>query len=102
MSLIGYSVAIGFLVCAVAKPLHPTHVGLWWNTQSHTPVGLGFLWPEPSEREVLGWWIIPMGLGLCCLMFFLTTRFARWNIRRMRRSRGAYSAQHAGATGWSG
>ena len=102
VSLIGYLAAIGFFVCAAAKPLYPSHVGLWWNTESHTLVGLGFIWPEPSEREVLGWSIIPLGVSLGCFMFFLTTRFARWSIRRMRRSSGAYSAgDGVGSTWWS-
>jgi hypothetical protein len=102
LSLTGYLFAIGFLVCAVAKPFNPTHVGLWWNTQSHTLVAFGLIWPEPFDREVLGWWIIPVGLILCGLTFFLTTRFARWNIRRIRRSRRTHFAQHGiRSTGWS-
>jgi aminopeptidase N len=88
-SLIGYAVATGFLYCAVGKPFRPDRDGLWWNTKSHTLVGLGFIWPEQFDREILGWWIIPVGLLIFCLVFFLTTRFARWNIRRMRRSRRA-------------
>lgn len=86
VSLLGYGIAVGFLVCAIAKPFYPDHVGLWWDVKSHMLTGLGFIWPAPSDRELLGWWIIPLGLVICVFLFFLTTRFARWNVRRMRRS----------------
>jgi hypothetical protein len=89
VSLVGYMVAVAFFVCAVGKPFYPDRDGLWWNTKSHTLVGLGFIWPEQFDRELLGWWMIPVGLLAFGFIFFLTTRFARWNIRRMRRSRGA-------------
>lgn len=85
-SLIGYLAAIAFFVCAVAKPFYPDHDGLWWDTKTHTLVGLGLIWPAPSDRELLGWWIIPLGLGIFVVVLFVTTRFARWNVRHMRRS----------------
>jgi HAAS domain-containing protein len=86
VSLLGYGIAVGFLVCAIAKPFYPDHVGLWWDVKSHIPTGLGFIWPAPSDRELLGLWIIPLGLVICVFLLFVTTRFARWNVRRMRRS----------------
>lgn len=89
VSLIGYLAAIAFFVSAVAKPFYPDHDGLWWDTKSHTLVGLGLIWPAPSDRELLGWWMIPLGFFIFVVLFFVTTRFARWNIRRMRRSRRA-------------
>jgi len=89
VSFFGYGSAVAFLVCAIAKPFYPDHVGLWWDTKSHLPTGLGFVWPSPSDRELLGRWIIPLGLVLCVVLFVATTRFARWNIRRIRRSHRA-------------
>lgn len=86
-SLIGYGIAATFFLCAVAKPFYPDHVGLWWNFKDHTLVALGFIWPEQFDREVLGWWIIPLGLLGFTLAALTTTLFARWNIRLMRRSR---------------
>jgi hypothetical protein len=88
-SLFGYGIAVGFLVCAIAKPFYPDHVGLWWDAKSHMLTGLGFIWPAPSDRELLGWWIIPIGSVIFGAALFATTRFARWNIRRIRRSRRA-------------
>lgn len=89
VSLTGYLVAIGFFVCAVAKPFYPDRDGLWWDARSHTLVGLAFIWPGPSDRELLGWWIIPLGLFTFLFFFFATTRFARWNIGRIKRSHRA-------------
>jgi hypothetical protein len=87
LSFFGYGSATAFLVCAIAKPFYPDHVGFWWDTQSHMPTGLGFIWPAPSDRELLGWWIIPLCLVISPVLFVVTTRFARWNIRQIRRSR---------------
>lgn len=90
VSLLGYGIAIGFLVCAIAKPFYPDHVGLWWDRKSHMLTGLGFIWPASSDTELLGWWIIPLGFVICVFLFLSTTRFARWNVRRIRRSRRAH------------
>jgi hypothetical protein len=86
VSVIGYLAAIAFFVCAVAKPFYPERDGLWWDARSHTLVGVGFIWPGPPDRELLGWWIIPLGLLIFVLLFFSTTRFARWNIGRIKLS----------------
>jgi aminopeptidase N len=88
VSLIGYMVAMAFFVCAVGKPFYPYRDGLWWNIKSHTLVGLGFIWPEQYDRELLGWWIVPLGLLSFGLTVLVTTQFARWNIRCMKRSGG--------------
>ena len=87
VSFFGYGSAVAFFVCAIAKPFYPNNVGLWWDTNRHLPTGLSFIFPTPPGREVLGWWMIPLGLVLCVVLFVATTRFVRWNIRRIRRSR---------------
>jgi len=99
VSLTGYLAAIGFFVCAVAKPFYPDRVGLWWDARSHTLVGLAFIWPGPSDRELLGWWIIPLGLFIFVFLFFSTTRFARWNIGRIKRSHRAPLGPKGALTG---
>jgi len=96
VSLLGYGVATAFLFCALAKPFCPDRDGLWWNVGDHTLVGLGFIWPQQSDRELLGWWIIPVGLLVSALAALLTTLFAQWNVRFMRRSReGPFFQQRA-------
>ena len=90
VSFFGYGASVAFLVCAIAKPFYPDHVGFWWDTTNHIPTGLGFIWPAPSDRELLGWWMIPLSLVIAPVLFVATTRFARWNIRGIRRSRLAH------------
>lgn len=90
VSFLGYGSAVALLVCAVAKPFYPDNIGLWWDANSHIPTGLGFIFPTPPGRELLGLWIIPLGLAISAVLFFVTTHFARWNIRRIRRSLRAH------------
>jgi hypothetical protein len=85
--LVGYFLGGAFMLCAMLKPLHPQTAGLWRladGTNSYS-LRLGF-GGVPAGTELLGWWIVPLGLliggGLC----FLTTQFALWCARLYRRS----------------
>jgi hypothetical protein len=89
-SVIGYFLAIVFAAVALLKPLHPHTAGLWAlpdppNTYS---IRLGFSAAPVGGHELLGWWIVPIGLFLGYGLFLLTTRFALWSVRQYRRSRG--------------
>jgi hypothetical protein len=87
-SLFGYLVGIVFLLCALLKPLHPHTAGLWvipggaGDVEISLRLGFGSI---PAGREVLGWWIVPLGLVAGCGLVMLTTRFAVWCTRRYRR-----------------
>jgi hypothetical protein len=83
--VLGYGLALSFALAAVRKPMAPGSVGLWQLGPDSYSLTLGFAGP-PAGRELLGWWIVPIGLlaGVCVL--WLTTWFARWSIRRLRRS----------------
>jgi hypothetical protein len=89
ISLVGYSIAGGFLFVAVLKPFDPQHVGMWISPGNYT---LGSL-DHPHSPEVLGWWIIPLGLIVGVLAGYLTFALDRFCIRAMvrsnRRARGA-------------
>jgi hypothetical protein len=90
-SLIGYFLAGSFALCALLKPLHPRIAGLW---RLPSPDGdysfslrLGF-GPLPSDgRELLGWWIVPIGLIFAMGVVLLTFHFGLWAIRRFWRPR---------------
>jgi hypothetical protein len=92
-SLIGYTTALAFLFCAVAKPFQPKSIGLWVRDASFSSLSfsLGTVDANAGGREVLGWWIIPIGLAAGVGLFLLTTRFGLWSIRRFRRSRALAS-----------
>jgi hypothetical protein len=88
--LAGYFLGGSFMLCAILKPLHPRTAGLWQladQAQSHSfSLRLGFGTVPAGGTELLGWWIVPLGLliggGLC----FLTTQIALSCVRRYRRS----------------
>jgi hypothetical protein len=86
--VVGYFLGGSFMLCAILKPLHPRIAGLWRladATHSYS-LRLGFGSIPAGGTELLGWWIVPLGLliggGLC----FLTTQIALWCVRRYRRS----------------
>ena len=72
-------------LAAVRKPMAPDRVGLWQLGADTYSLRLGFGQPA-AGRELLGWWIVPIGLlaGAACL--WLTTRLGRRAIHRLRRS----------------
>jgi hypothetical protein len=89
-AITGYFFGGAFLLCALLKPFHPQSAGLW---AFHTGAGdveyslhLGFANPPDGGRELLGWWIIPIGLALGGGFVLLTSYFALWFARRFRPS----------------
>jgi len=89
-SLIGYGIGISFFLVGLLKPFHPGNAGLWvWRASGNLnySVRLGFGAPPPGANELLGWAIVPIGLGLGGGLVMLTTHFALWSVRQYRRSR---------------
>src|SRR3984885_15686989 len=63
--LVGYFVGGSFMLCGVLKPLHPHSAGLWrladeGNSYSFS-LRMGFGSIPADGRELLGWWIVPIG-----------------------------------------
>jgi len=87
--LIGYTFGVCFFIAALMKPFHPQGVGLWYrNDPTHFSLHVGgFFGPPGQERELLGWWLVPVGCSLGGGTILLTTQFALWSLRRLRRSR---------------
>lgn len=90
-ALLGYGTAIVLMLCAVLKPFHPHTTGVWQTTESNGSlslnIDLGMDSSTPGGKELLGWWIIPIGLFLGYGLFVWTTRFALWSVRQYRNSR---------------
>jgi hypothetical protein len=90
-SIVGYFIGIAFVLCALLKPAHPQTAGLWiypaGGGEFEVSLRLGFGSPPPDGRDLLGWWIVPIGLVMGCGLVMLTTRFALWCARRYRESR---------------
>jgi uncharacterized membrane protein len=75
----GYALGLSFIACALLKPFFPTHIGLWIH-----PHGIELATPNAARDlgpELLGWWIIPIGLLAGALFVIGTTVFLRWMLR---------------------
>src|SRR5580704_13378585 len=81
-SIGGYFLGAAFILCALLKPFFPRTTGLWvipdGAGDSAISLRLGLTGAAPDGRELLGWWIIPIGLAVGCALVILTTRFALW------------------------
>jgi len=76
--LVGYAVGASMIVCAILKPFFPANVGLWIGSH-HLLLGAEI--PRPQGPDLLGWWIIPYGLGVGTAFLLGTTVFLRWMLR---------------------
>lgn len=90
-SLAGYLLGALVILWAMLKPSHPHTAGLWVSRDMtgdlSISLGLGFGSAPAGAKDVLGWWIVPLGLLVGCGLVMLTTRFAAWCARQYRRSR---------------
>lgn len=83
---IGYVMSAGFVVTAVSKLVSRTNAGLW-----RIPKGAdGYTYVmgvtnHPGAEELLGWWIVPLGLLLAVVLGWASWRFGLFSVRRMRR-----------------
>lgn len=88
-AITGYFLGVVFLLVAALKPFHPETAGLWASRDGSGDlsfsVHMGFGYPAVGSHEVLGWWIVPLGLGVGCLLVVLTTRYALWCVQQCRR-----------------
>jgi hypothetical protein len=90
-SLAGYLLAGSFVLCALLKPIHPQAAGLWRLPDPEDvysfSLRLGFGPPPTGGKEILGWWIIPIGLIIGMGFVLLTFRFGLWSLRKFWRPR---------------
>lgn len=88
-SVVGYFFGVVFILVAVFKVIHPQTAGLWLlpdgtgDSEFSFRMGFGSV---PAGRDLLGWWIVPLGLLAGCALITLTTRFALWCVRQYRKS----------------
>jgi hypothetical protein len=91
LAITGYFFGGLFIVLAVLKPFYPAAAGLWISRDSTGDLAISLhlgLGTVPSgAREVLGWWIVPIGLLAGCGLVMLTTRLALWCVRQYRIAR---------------
>ncbi len=89
-SILGYFLGTACMLVAVLKPFLPETAGLWVTAKNtgdfETSLRLGFGSAPVGGHEVLGWWIIPLGLIVGCAMVMVTTLLVLWCVRQYRRS----------------
>jgi hypothetical protein len=88
VSLVGYSFAASWLITALAKPFVPGRVGLWQldDPSGDLSISLGFRSTAFAGHEILGWWIIPLGLVVGLASAWLTYRYDLAALRRIWRT----------------
>ncbi|MGA2003245.1 MAG: hypothetical protein ABSG70_07680 [Terriglobales bacterium] len=86
--VVGYVLGVSFILSAILKPMHPQTAGLWVlpGDPHNYSLRLGFGPVPVGGREVLGWWMVPLGLlvggGLC----LFTTEVGLWCARQFRKA----------------
>ncbi len=89
VSVVGYGIGGAFVMFAALKLIWPHATGLWKNSY---PDGSSTLYltsssQPPHGQEILGWWLIPIGLFLGGGLLLLSFLFGNWSIRKFWRPR---------------
>lgn len=91
--LLGYINLFILWAAAAEKLITPSRGGLWYVPGDSWSLTLViFDYPPPGARELLGWWLVPIGLLAGWGVKVLTDRLAQWWIARYRRSRESLEA----------
>ena len=86
VSLLGYGIGASLVLTAVIKPFAPDHAGLWMSGHGETfSLDLGIHGDAMTGQELLGWWIIPIGIVVGGAFLWLTWRFNRAALRGVRK-----------------
>jgi hypothetical protein len=90
VSFTGYAFAVAFLITAAVKPFVWNRAGLWITTRGPDDYAaswaLGVTDNPHRGHEILGGWIIPIGIVAGLAIGWLTWRFGIFAVRRMRRT----------------
>jgi len=90
-SVLGYFTGGVCILVALCKPFHPKNAGLWTYRDAAGDLGisvrLGYGNAPGVGLDLLGWWIVPVGLVVGCGLVMLTTHCALWCVSRYRKSR---------------
>jgi hypothetical protein len=88
VSFTGYAAAAAFLITAAVKPFAWRRAGLWRLPDGPDKYSwaLGLTDNPHRGQELLGGWIMPIGLAAGLLLGWLTWRFGIFSVRRMRRA----------------
>ena len=85
-SAIGYCLGGLLFILGVLKLTNPHRTGVYGVFNEHN-TSLSFQSGGPSDHDLLGWWLVPIGLIVGGGLLFLTFRFGVWSIRKFWRPR---------------
>jgi len=77
MGAFGFSIAVGFLLLALAKVAAPSSVGMWSTDGGNS---ITITWsgpPSPEKRELLGYGLVPLALVAAAWCAEVTRRVLR-------------------------
>jgi hypothetical protein len=89
ISVFGYIIGGGLSILGVLKLISPHTTGIYGQF-SEASSSLSFNSggpPAPGVHELLGWWLLPIGLILGPVLFYYTFRFDLWSLRKFWRPR---------------
>jgi hypothetical protein len=88
-AIAGYFLGGVLMLCALAKFFYPRSAGLWAFHDATGDLNLSLRLgsgPAPTgAHELLGWWIVPIGLLVAIGLMVATSRLALWCAKRLRK-----------------
>ena len=85
-SSIGYGIALCCLVLALAKLVAPAGFGLWLmpDASGDLSYSLGGYTPHSGGQDILGFWLVPLGLAIAAASAWLTYRYDCRQFRQIK------------------
>ena len=87
LSVIGYGLGGFLFMLGILKLLHPGSTGIYGTWTDHDR---SFRWQSGGPNtpdELLGWWLLPIGLIVGGALLLLTFKLGTWSIRKFWRPR---------------
>jgi uncharacterized membrane protein len=90
LGIVGYATGFSLILSALCKVIWPHEIGAWVGDGTFS-IGTN---SSLAAHDVLGWWLVPLGLVVGAVVVVGTTRLLRWTLRfaRIRRPTGASAA----------
>jgi uncharacterized membrane protein len=82
--IVGYATGFALILAGIGKIIAPSQIGAWVGPHAVFDIGVN---NDPAARDVLGWWLVPLGLAGGAGLVVATMRLLRWTLRfaRIRR-----------------
>ena len=87
LGVVGYATGFALILAGLGKIIAPSQIGARVGPHRIFDIGVN---NDPTARDVLGWWLVLVGLAGGAALVVATTRLLRWMLRfaRIRRPTG--------------